>query len=147
MPIYNPPLRDMQFVMHVVFDVSREFAAMPAFAEVDRETVNAVLEEGGKFAAEVIFQLNISGDTEGCRIDVVTHEVTPPQGFKEAYRQYVEGGWPALSCAPEFGGQGLPAVVNQCFYEMLNSANQAWTMYPGLSHGAYEALFAPGTEW
>ena len=147
MPIYNPPLRDMQFVMHEVFDVSREFAAMPAFAEVDRETVNAVLEEGGKFAAEVIFPLNISGDTEGCRLDVVTHEVTPPQGFKEAYRQYVEGGWPALSCAPEFGGQGLPAVVNQCFYEMLNSANQAWTMYPGLSHGAYEALFAHGTEW
>lgn len=147
MPIYNPPLRDMQFVMHEVFDVSREFAAMPTFAEVDRETVNAVLEEGGKFAAEVIFPLNISGDTEGCRLDVATHEVTPPQGFKEAYRQYVEGGWPALSCAPEFGGQGLPAVVNQCFYEMLNSANQAWTMYPGLSHGAYEALFAHGTEW
>ena len=71
---------------------------------------------------------------------------TTPKGFKEAYAQYVEGGWPALSCDPEFGGQGLPLVVNQCFYEMMNSANQAWTMYPGLTHGAYAALHAHGTD-
>jgi alkylation response protein AidB-like acyl-CoA dehydrogenase len=79
-------------------------------------------------------------------LDKATHEVKTPTGFKEAYAKYVEGGWPALSCDPAFGGQGLPVVVNQCFYEMLNSANQAWTMYPGLSHGAYEALHAHGTD-
>ncbi|HQS33686.1 MAG TPA: acyl-CoA dehydrogenase C-terminal domain-containing protein [Polaromonas sp.] len=146
MPQYNPPLRDMQFVMHEVFKVTDEFKAIPKHADIDRETIDAVLEEGGKFAAEVTFPLNISGDEEGCTLDRKTHEVTAPKGFKQAYAQYVEGGWPALSCDPEYGGQGLPFVVNQCFYEMLNSANQAWTMYPGLSHGAYEALHAHGTE-
>ncbi len=147
MPSYTPPLRDMQFVMHEVFHVVQDFQAMPAYADVDAETVNAVLEEGGKFAAEVVFPLNIPGDTEGCALDQATHEVTPPAGFKQAYQQYVAAGWPALSCDPAYGGQGLPAVVNACFYEMLNAANQAWTMYPGLSHGAYEALKEHGTEW
>ncbi len=146
MPPYTPPLRDMQFVLHEVFKAADEFKAMPAHAEVDADTINAVLEEAGKFAAGVAFPLNISGDAEGCKLDSSTHEVTPPKGFKEAYRQYIDGGWPALSCAPEFGGQGLPHTVNQCLYEMLNSANQAWTMYPGLSHGAYEALLAHGTD-
>jgi len=142
---YTPPLRDLQFVLHELFDVSSEFKQIPAYAEVDADTVNAVLEEGGKFAAEVLFPLNISGDAEGCTLDKTSHAVTAPKGFKEAYAKYVEGGWPALSCDPEFGGQGLPHTVNQCFYEMLNGANQAWTMYPGLSHGAYEALHAHGT--
>ena len=146
MPIYNPPLRDMQFVMHEVFKVTDEFKAMPRHAEVDADTINAVLEEAGKFASQVTFPLNISGDEEGCKLDKTTHEVTPPKGFKDAYKQYVEGGWAALSCDPEYGGQGLPFVMNQCLYEMLNSANQAWTMYPGLSHGAYEALHAHGTD-
>lgn len=147
MPSYNPPLRDMQFVLHEVFNVAEDFKQMPAYAEVDADTINAVLEEGGKFASQVIQPLNISGDTEGCTLDKATHEVTPPKGYKEAYQQYVEGGWPALSCDPEFGGQGLPATINGCFYEMLNGANQAWTMYPGLSHGAYEAMLAHGTDW
>ena len=146
MPQYTPPLRDMQFVMHEVFKVTDEFKAIPKHADIDRETIDAVLEEGGKFAAEVTFPLNISGDQEGCTLDRATHEVTTPKGFRKAYRQYVEGGWPALSCDPEYGGQGLPFVVNQCFYEMMNSSNQAWTMYPGLSHGAYEALHAHGTD-
>ena len=145
MPQYNPPLRDMQFVMHEVLNVVDELKTLPAHAEIDADTINAVLEEGGKFASQVVFPLNISGDEEGCTLDKSTHEVTAPKGFKEAYQQYVEGGWPALSCDPEYGGQGLPHVVNQSFYEMLNSANQAWTMYPGLSHGAYEALHAHGT--
>ena len=146
MPTYTPPLRDMQFVMHEVLKVSDELKAMPPYADVDVDTINAVIEEAGKFAAEVTFPLNISGDTEGCVLDKTTHEVTPPKGFKEAYAKYVEGGWAALSCDPAYGGQGLPFVLNQCLYEMLNSANQAWTMYPGLSHGAYEALQAHGTE-
>jgi alkylation response protein AidB-like acyl-CoA dehydrogenase len=136
----------MQFVLHEVLKVTEALKVLPRHADVDADTLHAVLEEGGKFAAEVIFPLNRSGDEQGCSLDPATHEVTPPQGFKNAYAQYVQGGWPALSCAPEYGGQGLPFVVNQCFYEMLNSANQAWTMYPGLSHGAYEALHAHGTD-
>ncbi|HOZ93527.1 MAG TPA: acyl-CoA dehydrogenase C-terminal domain-containing protein [Ottowia sp.] len=146
MPSYTPPLRDMQFVLHEVFHVADELKAMPTHAETDADTINAVLEEAGKFAAGVAFPLNVSGDAEGCHLDAATHAVTTPKGFKEAYAAYVEGGWPALSCDPQYGGQGLPHVVNQCLYEMLNSANQAWTMYPGLSHGAYEALHAHGTE-
>ena len=146
MPIYNPPLRDMQFVMHEVLNVSEELRALPKHADIDADTINAVLEEGGKFAVDKIFPLNISGDEEGCTLDRATHEVTAPKGFKQAYAEYVEGGWAALSCDPAYGGQGLPFLVNQCFYEMLNSANQAWTMYPGLSHGAYEALHAHGTD-
>ena len=146
MPTYTPPLRDMQFVMHEVLKVTDELKAMPAHAEVDVDTINAVIEEAGKFAAEVAFPLNISGDTEGCTLDQSTHEVTTPTGFKEAYAQYVQGGWASVSCDTAYDGQGLPFVLNQCLYEMLNSANQAWTMYPGLSHGAYEALHAHGTD-
>jgi hypothetical protein len=146
MPSYTPPLRDMQFVMHEVLNVVDDFKQIPKHAEVDADTINAVLEEGGKFAAEVVFPLNVSGDTEGCSIDQTTHAVTTPKGFKEAYAQYIAAGWAALACEPEFGGQGLPLVVNQCFYEMLNSANQAWTMYPGLTHGAYASLITHGTE-
>jgi alkylation response protein AidB-like acyl-CoA dehydrogenase len=145
MPQYTPPIRDMQFVLHEVFGVADEFAAMPKHNEVDVDTINAVLEEGGKFASEVLFPLNLSGDKQGCTLNRDTHEVTAPDGFKAAYKQYIAGGWAALSCDPAFGGQGLPLAVNQCFYEMLNSANQAWTMYPGLTHGAYEALHAHGT--
>ncbi|MEO3692691.1 acyl-CoA dehydrogenase C-terminal domain-containing protein [Roseateles paludis] len=145
MPQYTPPLRDMQFVLHELLNVVDEFKMIPAHAEVDADTINAVLEEGGKFASEVIAPINLSGDSEGCALDRSTHEVTPPKGFREAYATYVEGGWPALSCDTAYGGQGLPHTLNQFFYEMLNSANQAWTMYPGLSHGAYEALHAHGT--
>jgi alkylation response protein AidB-like acyl-CoA dehydrogenase len=136
----------MQFVMHELLHICDDFKAMPQHAEMDADTINAVLEEGGKFAKDVIFPLNISGDTEGCQIDQTTHAVTTPAGFKEAYTQYIEGGWAALGCDPAYGGQGLPLVVNQMFYEMLNSTNQAWTMYPGLTHGAYAALHAHGTE-
>ncbi|NBQ90657.1 MAG: acyl-CoA dehydrogenase [Betaproteobacteria bacterium] len=145
MASYTPPLRDMRFVLHEVLDVVAALKELPPHAELDADTINAVLEEGGKFAAEVLQPLNAVGDREGCRLDQVSHEVTPPAGFKEAYAQYVQGGWPALSCDPAYGGQGLPHTVNQCFYEMLNSANQAWTMYPGLTHGAYECLHAHGT--
>ena len=146
MPSYTPPLRDMQFLMHEVFKLQEEYQALPKHAEVDADTINAVLEEAGKFAANVTFPLNISGDEEGCQLDKTTHEVTTPKGYKEAYAQFVEGGWPALSCDPAYGGQGLPFAINSALYEMLNSANQAWTMYPGLSHGAYEALHAHGSD-
>jgi len=145
MPIYHPPLRDMQFVLHEVLEVEKTLRPLSAYSDVDAGTINAVLEEGGRFAAEVVFPLNIPGDEQGCRLDRETHAVTAPAGFQDAYARFVAGGWAALSCDPEYGGQGLPFVVNQCFYEMLNSASQAWTMYPGLSHGAYECLHAHGT--
>ncbi len=143
---YTPPLRDMKFVMHELLNVVDELKALPAHADVDADTIDAVIEEGGKFVSQVTFPLNQNGDVEGCTLDKNTHEVKTPKGFKEAYQLYVEGGWPSLSCDPAYGGQGLPHVVNQCFYEMMNSANQAWAMYPGLSHGAYEALHAHGTD-
>ena len=146
MPQYTPPLRDMKFVLHELFDVASVLRTLPRHAEVDAATIDAVLEEGGKFAAEVTFPLNSSGDAEGCTLDPATHEVRTPKGYKQAYAKYVEGGWPSLTADPAYGGQGLPVVLNQCFFEMLNSANQAWTMYPGLSHGAYECLHAHGTE-
>ncbi|HOB95082.1 MAG TPA: acyl-CoA dehydrogenase C-terminal domain-containing protein [Aquabacterium sp.] len=145
MPQYNPPIRDMQFLLHEVFDAVPTLQSLPAHAGVDADTLNAVLVEGGKFASEVLTPLNLPADAEGCHLDKATHAVTAPKGFKQAYAQYVDGGWPALSCDPAYGGQGLPLVLNQCFFEMLNSASQAWTMYPGLSHGAYECLHAHGT--
>jgi len=145
MPVYTPPLRDMQFVMHEVLGISASLQQLPPHQEMDADTLNAVLEEAGKFAAEVAFPLNRVGDEQGCQLDRQSHEVKTPEGFKQAYEQYVQGGWPALSCDPQYGGQGLPFVLNNFLYEMLNSANQAWTMYPGLSHGAYECLHAHGT--
>ena len=142
---YTAPLRDMQFVLHELLGVEDHLKQMPQHAEIDADTINQVIGEAGKFCSEVIFPLNQSGDREGCTYhgDGV---VTAPKGFKEAYQQYVEAGWPSLGCDPEYGGQGLPILINNALYEMLNSANQAWTMYPGLSHGAYEALHAHGTD-
>lgn len=142
---YIAPLRDMQFVLHELLKVEGELKELPPHDQTDKEIINQILEEGGKFTSQVLYPLNHSGDREGCRLDKETHEVYPPKGFKEAYKQYVEAGWPALSCDPEFGGQGLPVVLNNSFYEMMNASNQAWTMYPGLSHGAYECLRAHGT--
>ncbi len=106
---YTPPLRDMHFVLHELLQVSDTFKLLPKHAEVDADTINAVLEEGGRFASEVLFPLNISGDAEGCTLDKTIHEVRAPKGFKGAYAQYVEGGWAALSCDPAYGGQGLPS--------------------------------------
>ena len=142
---YVAPIRDMQFVLHELLKVEEKLKELPPHAETDADIINQVLEEGAKFTSEVLFPLNHSGDREGCHHDAAAKTVTTPKGFKEAYAQYVEGGWAALACDPEYGGQGLPIVLNNSFYEMLNSANQAWTMYPGLSHGAYECLLAHGT--
>ena len=145
MPSYNAPLRDMRFVMFELLDAEREFKAIPKYADLDAETINAVLEEAAKFASQVVFPLNTVGDIEGCTFhgDGV---VTTAPGFKEAYAQFVDAGWPSLSCDPDYGGQGLPVLVNNRVYEMLNSANQAWLMYAGLSHSAYECLKTFGTE-
>ncbi|WP_295362617.1 acyl-CoA dehydrogenase C-terminal domain-containing protein [Arenimonas sp.] len=145
MPHYTAPLRDMRFVMFDLLQAEAELAALPRHAGLDRETIEAVLEEGAKFASQVIQPLNAVGDREGCTWhgDGV---VTAPPGFKEAYRQFVDAGWPSLACEPDFGGQGLPTLVNNRLYEMWNSANQAWLMYAGLSHSAYECLLAFGSD-
>lgn len=141
---YVPPLRDIQFVMHELLNTEATLQQLPAHAELDVDTINAIVEEAGKFSSQVIFPLNHTGDQEGCTLN--GSDVTTPKGYKEAYKQYVEAGWPALSCDPEYGGQGLPIALNNALYETLNSANLAWTMYPGLSHGAYECLHAHGSD-
>ena len=146
MPAYTPPLRDMHFVMHELFKVTDELKMIPRHADIDTDTINAVLEEGGKFAAEVIFPLNISGDTEGCKLDKTTHAVTTPTGFKEAYRQYVEGGWGTLMAPAEYGGQGLPHVIGTAFEEYQASANMAFSMYPGLTMGAVSSIYVAGSD-
>ncbi len=144
MPQYTPPLRDFQFVLHEVLDAQANLAELPAHAEVTRELIDQVLEEGGKFCAEVLFPLNRSGDEEGCHYEG-DGVVRTPKGFKDAWEQFKAGGWPTLTCDTELGGQGLPYAVGMPFQEMMNSANQAWTMYPGLTHGAYDCLREHGT--
>lgn len=143
MPRYTAPLRDMRFVMFELLDAERVLRALPRYADIDIDTINAILEEAAKFAEQVAFPLNQIGDREGCTLN--DGVVTTPTGFKQAYRRFVEDGWPALSCDPDFGGQGLPVLMNNRLYEMLNSASQAWLMYSGLSHSAYECLKAIGT--
>jgi alkylation response protein AidB-like acyl-CoA dehydrogenase len=145
MPHYTAPLRDMRFVLFELLRVQDEVQALPPHAALDIETIDAVLEEAAKFAQQVAHPLNGVGDREGCRIDA-DGNVTTPTGFREAYRQWIDAGWPALGCDPAYGGQGLPVFVNNRLYEMMNSANQAWLMYSGLSHSAYEALVEHGSE-
>ncbi|MEZ5730549.1 MAG: acyl-CoA dehydrogenase family protein, partial [Burkholderiaceae bacterium] len=141
---YTPPIRDMQFVLHELLEVETDLRRIPAHAELGRDLIDQVLEEGGKFCSEVLFPLNRPADEAGCqRADDGT--VTTPAGFREAWRQFCDAGWPTLTCDPEFGGQGLPSVVGLAFQEMMNSASQAFTMYPGLTHGAYDCLHAHGT--
>ena len=141
---YTPPLRDMRFVLHELLNVERELKLLPPHADIDAGTIDSILEEAGKFCSEVLQPLNAVGDREGCKL-LPDGSVKTPTGFKEAYQQFVEAGWPSLGADPDFGGQGLPHVVHSAVMEMQNSANQAWTMYPGLSHGAYNALHAFGT--
>ncbi len=145
MPTYTAPLRDMRFVMFELLDAMTELKSLPAHADLDASTIDAVLEEAAKFASQVVFPLNGIGDVEGCTFQGDGVVTTAP-GFKEAYAQFVDAGWPSLSCTPDFGGQGLPVILNNRVYEMLNSANQAWLMYAGLSHSAYECLMAFGTD-
>ena len=140
---YEAPLRDMRYVIEDVLGLPAQWAKLPAFAELDADTARQVLEEAARFATEVLAPTNANGDLEGCTLK--DGEVHTPRGFRQAYRAFVEAGWPALACAPDAGGQGLPQVLNAALYEMLAAANHAWTMYPGLLHGAYECLHAHAT--
>jgi butyryl-CoA dehydrogenase len=143
MPEYQPPLRDYQFINNELLDPKR-LQTLPGCEEFDQDLINAVLEEAGKFCAEVLLPLNRSGDEEGCHFN--DGEVRTPAGFKEAYQQYAEAGWPSLGCHPQDGGEGLPTTVTLLVEEMCNSCNMAFAMYPGLSHGAYSAIATHGNE-
>ena len=140
---YQPPVRDYAFILRDFLELER-YANLPAFADAAMDTVDQILDEAGRFTAEVLAPLNSVGDKEGCHW-AADNSVTTPKGFKEAYRQLVDGGWPGLGSDPAYGGQGLPRVVNLAFSEMSSSANMAFSMYPGLTHGAYSAIHAAGT--
>jgi len=140
---YQAPVRDYQFLLRDVLQLER-YANLPAFADAAMDTVDAILEEAGKFTSEVLAPLNAVGDKEGCTWSP-DFTVKTPTGFKDAYKQLVEAGWPALGSDPAYGGQGLPHVVNVAFSEMSSAANMAFSMYPGLTHGAYSAIHVGGT--
>ena len=144
MPQYTPPVRDTRFILdHVV--ALQSHANLPGFAQATPDVVDAVLDEGGRFVAEVLFPLNQSGDAQGC----TRHDdgsVTTPEGFKAAYDQFVESGWGTLSAPEEYGGQAMPHVVATAFQEFMISSNMAFAMYPGLTHGAIAALLAKGSD-
>ncbi|HMM84288.1 acyl-CoA dehydrogenase family protein [Azohydromonas sp.] len=138
---YHAPLREMRFVIERVLDAPSSWRACTAFVDVDAETAAAVLDEAARFAREVLLPLNAHGDVEGCTRGA-DGAVRTPAGFREAYRAFVDGGWPALPCAPKWGGQGLPLLLDAAVREMLDACNHAWNMYPDLLHGAYETLAA-----
>ncbi|MCX8113687.1 MAG: acyl-CoA dehydrogenase N-terminal domain-containing protein, partial [Burkholderiaceae bacterium] len=121
MPIYTPPLRDQQFVIHELLGAVDELKAMPRYADIDAETVNHVVEEAGKFCAEVLLPINASGDAEGCTYDPATRSVRTPRGFREAYDKFREAGWQGLAAETEYGGQGLPHLLQIALYEMQYS--------------------------
>ncbi|MGJ8588447.1 MAG: acyl-CoA dehydrogenase C-terminal domain-containing protein [Yoonia sp.] len=142
MPIYNAPTKDIQFVLHDLLKVSEQ--DIPGFEDLDRDFTAAVVEEAGKVASEVLHPLNVVGDKEGCVLE--NGVVRTPTGFKEAFQQMKDGGWTAMDCDPEYGGQGLPYVMHTAAQEPFVSANMAFNMYQGLTHGAYSAIYAHGSD-
>ena len=141
---YQPRLDDIQRILLDVLDAPAQLQALPAYAEVDGDLMRQVLDEAGKFVASEIAPLQRVGDEVGARFEA--GQVTMPPGFRAAYQAFWQAGWPALACAPEDGGQGLPAVLEAVLYEMLSAANHGWTMAPGLLHGAYECLKHHGSD-
>ncbi|HWE76930.1 MAG TPA: acyl-CoA dehydrogenase C-terminal domain-containing protein [Pseudolabrys sp.] len=144
MPSYKAPVDDVLFLVNDVFHLER-YGNLPGFAEATSETVEAILREAAKFSEEVLTPLNRIGDTEGC----TRHDdgsVTTPKGFKDAYKQIVDGGWIGISVPEEYGGQGLPATMTVMVNELFCSANMAFAMYPGLTQGAIAALLAHASD-
>lgn len=144
MTTYQAPLRDIDFVLNELLQADKHYQDLGLADEVSRDLRDAVLAEAGRFANEVVAPLNPIGDQQGCTRG--EQGVTTPEGFKEAYQQYIDGGWAGLSMPEEFGGQQLPKSMDMVVGEMLSSANYAWHMYPGLSGGCRETLLAHGTE-
>ena len=144
MPIYNAPIRDMKFVMQEMLDVG-QLTSYEKFAEADTDTLDAILEQSGKFSSEVLAPLNVIGDQEGCTRNA-DGSVTTPTGFKDAYKQVVEGGMMGLAHSPEYGGMGMPGVWHIAAGEMQSAANMAFAMYPGLTNGASKAIEIGGSE-
>ncbi|MBV1788221.1 acyl-CoA dehydrogenase C-terminal domain-containing protein [Marinobacterium sp. D7] len=144
MPEYKAPQRDIQFVLNDLLQMEQHYQSLPGCEDATPDMVGAIVEEGARFAERVLSPLNRVGDEQGCSFK--DGEVTTPEGFREAYQQFVEGGWPSLSHSPEFGGQGLPESIGIIINEMVGSANWSWAMYPGLSHGAMNTLEAHGTD-
>ncbi|KSB89982.1 acyl-CoA dehydrogenase [Caulobacter vibrioides] len=142
---YQPPVRDHMFLLRDVLNIE-QYGALPAFADASIDVVEQIVEGAAQFTGEVLAPLNSIGDKTGCKLDPVTNTVTTPPGFKEAYKALCEGGWTGLGSDPTYGGQGLPHVVNLSFSEMSSSANMAFSMYPGLAHGAYSAIHTGGTD-
>jgi len=146
MSSYTAPLSDLRFGLHDVLKVESLFARL-GFTDASADVIDAVLEEAGRFSASVLAPLNSVGDEIGCVLDPANGEVTTPPGFKQAYEQFVDGGWTGLTAAPALGGQGLPHTLGVPLNEMINGANLAWGNFPLLSHGAIEALKQHGEPW
>ena len=144
MPIYEAPLRDMKFVMQEMLNVA-QLTEYERFTEADTDTLDAILEQSGKFSSEVLAPLNVIGDQEGCTRNA-DGSVTTPTGFKDAYKQVVEGGMMGLAHSPEYGGMGMPGVWHIAAGEMQSAANMAFAMYPGLTNGASKAIEIGGSE-
>ena len=145
MATYKAPLRDMQFVMQDLLNLEKHYQSLPGCEEVNGELIEAILEEASKFAEEVLAPLNATGDEAGCRM-LDDGEVRTPPGFKDAYQQYVDGGWPSLDQPSRYGGQDLPMSLGTAVREMNGTANWSWAMYPGLSHGAMETIDRHGSD-
>jgi alkylation response protein AidB-like acyl-CoA dehydrogenase len=141
---YKAPVRDQLFILREVLDLD-QYASLPGFAEAPPELVEQILNEGARFCEEVLAPLNHAGDSEGCTWSP-DNSVKTPTGFKAAWDAMVEAGWPALGAEPAYGGQGLPRVLGVAYSEMSSSANMAFSMYPGLTHGAYSAILEGGSE-
>ena len=144
MPEFKAPLRDIEFSMFEINGYQAHYESLGLGDELEPDVVKAILEESAKFCETVLSPLNQSGDQQGCTW--VDGEVTTPDGFKEAYKQYVEAGWPSMTHAVEYGGQGLPESLGTVLSEMVGTANWSWGMYPGLSHGAMNTLTLHGTD-
>ncbi|WP_337244831.1 acyl-CoA dehydrogenase C-terminal domain-containing protein [Luteimonas sp. gir] len=146
MSTYHAPLTDIRFALHDVLQVESLFASL-GFEDANRETVDAVLDECARLCETVLAPLNRIGDEQGVRYDKATGAVTTPDGFKDAYDQFAQGGWTGMSAPAEFGGMNMPHTVGICLEEMIDAANLAWSNFPLLSHGAVNALHHHGEAW
>jgi acyl-CoA dehydrogenase len=142
MPIYTAPVKDMQFVLHDVLNVTA--SSIPGYDELEADFTSAIFEEAGKLTSELLAPLNTVGDKEGCRLE--NGVVYTPTGFKDAFAKVKEGGWPGLDMPEQYGGQNMPYIIGTAVGEMFSAANQAFTMYQGLTHGAASAILAHGSD-